>query len=605
MFIDISREKLFMIFVMIVAIAGLIVVFTLANDVWSILPQTSYEITRAESQFIYWLEYELPGYRVAVAGAVPQGDARSIPVLLYHGEGGSSANMQLSVFVDQLRALKENGWQTITMEQYDEWEKGEIQLPDKSFLLTFDDGRKDTYYEADPVLQEMGFHAIMFVITGFSMPADGKDSNFYLNKTELANMVASGRWEMESHGDLDHALYAVQSTTNLSQAATTTQGHFLSNKFWDPQTNAFETNAQFTARVQGDMKNSVQTLEQDFGINVIAFAYPFNDYGEDSVNFPGSQAILDTVMPQIYTYTFYQTWPQNGDTFNYPLTNNGPGTRPYMEKRFEPGLDWTGQELIDVLNAGAAKPLPYRSSSFGQEWVQAWGNATSTSSGLVLSADPTTSGADSFLNGSGWWGNYYFSAVVDWRRGSDISLFARNAEDETYVACAFSSTYVEIERHTGEAQTNLASTDQEFSGPGATVHVGIGVVGDTVTCYENDVAVLSATSASIPSKGGIGVEVWDKNLDVAASVVKSVSVSQQAPVASVATSVSTVQAPAIQPSVPTSAPTTPTPAIIAPARPAPPATTTSTDGATSTSNLLTDLLRKFRLSHRASGSPNN
>src|SRR5262249_2396162 len=162
----------------------------------------------------------------------PEGDARSIPVLLYHGEGATS-NMPTSVFVEQMRALKADGWHTITMQQFDAWERGRLQLPDKSFLLTFDDGRKDTYYQTDPVLRDLGFHAVMFVITGFSMPADNKDSNFYLNKTELADMAASGRWELESHGNLDHASYLVQSTTDLSQAASSTQGHYLSDKFWD------------------------------------------------------------------------------------------------------------------------------------------------------------------------------------------------------------------------------------------------------------------------------------------------------------------------------------------------------------------------------------
>ena len=49
-------------------------------------------------------------------------------------------------------------------------------LPAKPVLLTFDDGRLDSYRGADAPLQRMGMHAAMFVITGriesgYLMPA--------------------------------------------------------------------------------------------------------------------------------------------------------------------------------------------------------------------------------------------------------------------------------------------------------------------------------------------------------------------------------------------------------------------------------------------------
>ena len=86
--------------------------------------------------------------------------AQSIPVLTYHGlpsEGEGSVNFDS--FVSQMMALKEAGWKTITLKQFESYIKGEDeQIPDKSFLLTFDDGRKDTYYPVDPVLKNLSCH---------------------------------------------------------------------------------------------------------------------------------------------------------------------------------------------------------------------------------------------------------------------------------------------------------------------------------------------------------------------------------------------------------------------------------------------------------------
>lgn len=528
MYIDLSHQKLKVIIGIAAALVLAIGVFLSANNAWALIAHAEEKISMAGSEFWYWLLYRLPEGNMVSAVKIPDGDAHSIPVLLYHGEGVAS-NMPTRVFVDQMRSLKEAGWRTITMEQFDAWERGQIQLPERSFLLTFDDGRKDTYYQADPILKDLGFHAVMFVITGFSVPESGKLSNFYLNKTELADMAASGRWELESHGDADHATYAVQTTTDLSQTASTTQGHFLSNKFWDTEANRFETDAEFSARLERDMRISQKVLQDDFGREVIAFAYPFNDFGQDSVNFRQSQDILDRIVPSIYAYALYQTWAQNGDTFNYPLANNGPGSRPYMIKRIEPVALWSGQDLLERLNAGVAKPLPYTSGIFGPEWVGSWGSATRSQSGIALAAKADTSGADVFLNGSGWWRDYYFTATVQWHGGSDISLLARNLNDENFLACTFSARRVIIERHFRGGQSPIASLQAPLDTSRADLQIGMGVFGNTVTCYEGDVAIVSGPIPPSNVMGGIGIEIWDKTTGVARATITAVAVAEEPP----------------------------------------------------------------------------
>ena len=63
--------------------------------------------------------------------------AKSIPVLLYHGiiDKPDGANILLENFKDQMFALKKAGWQTITLDDFYAFMRGEKQMPDKSFLL--------------------------------------------------------------------------------------------------------------------------------------------------------------------------------------------------------------------------------------------------------------------------------------------------------------------------------------------------------------------------------------------------------------------------------------------------------------------------------------
>ena len=520
MFFELSQHKLLVVCIILVMIVFGVGIFMVADNALSFVAQAESYVSMQQSSFWYWLLFELPNGGQFAAAALPEGSAHSVPVLLYHGEGATS-NMPLATFVDQMRALKADGWHTITMAQFQAFVQHGTPLPAKSFLLTFDDGRKDTYYQADPVLKDMGFNAVMFVITGFSLPTTGKESTFYLNKTELSDMIATGRWQLESHGDLDHSTYAVQTTTDLSQTASTTDGHFLSNKFWSTDVNRFETNAEFTARVTGDLQTSKQTLEQDFNISVNAFAYPFNDFGQDSVNFPDSERILDQVVPSIYQFTFYQTWVDNGDTFNYPLINNGPGRSAYMEKRIEPLASWSGDDVVAALNAGSAKPLPYASTTFGQEWVGTWGLVNASGNALTLSAKPSTSGASVFLNGSGWWTDYMESATVDMQKGA-ISLVARNQDDAHYVSCTFDQGGVVIEQHDNAEHTTLGSGDASV-GPG-TVTIGMAVYGNRATCYAAGAPIVSASIGAGLRQGGVGFEIWNAQLGTARSVVEQFSV---------------------------------------------------------------------------------
>jgi peptidoglycan/xylan/chitin deacetylase (PgdA/CDA1 family) len=522
MFLDFSNRKFAYIVLIIAALVGSILLFLTADKSFALVSHSEEYVTMNQSSLWYWLRYNLTGNTLSSYASVPEpdGGARSVPVLLYHGEGATSG-MPFSVFVDQLRALKAAGWHTITMKEFDAFIEGSAPLPQKSFLLTFDDGRKDTYYQADPVLKDLGFNAVMFVITGFSLPAPGKkDSQFYLNKTELGDMVASGRWELESHGNQDHGTYAVESTTDLSKTATTTEGHFLSNKFWNEGANAFESDADFASRVRADLVSSKEALESTFGITVNSFAYPFNDFGQNTVNFPGSEAILDGIVPSVYQFAFYQTWPTNGDTFNYPGINNGLGSSGYMIKRIEPKATWSGTDLLSILNTGYAKPLPYESSSFGTEWVDTWGAATGGTS-LSLAASPTTSGASAFLNGSGWWTNYLIRATATLHTGT-VSLLARNQSDSRYVACTFDQNGASIQVHSGSTPILLASS-HAAPGTGA-VTLGMAVFGTMVVCYENGNAVVSAEAPNAPSQGGIGFEVWDRALGSASASVQHVSV---------------------------------------------------------------------------------
>ncbi|MFQ5342508.1 MAG: polysaccharide deacetylase family protein, partial [Anaerolineae bacterium] len=108
----------------------------------------------------------------------PDGVVReaNVPILMYHyisvpPLGADKIRVGLSVppanFEAHLQYLKDNGYHSISLHQLLlNLTRGE-PLPERPIILTFDDGYRDNYENAFPLLQKYGFTATFFLITNF------------------------------------------------------------------------------------------------------------------------------------------------------------------------------------------------------------------------------------------------------------------------------------------------------------------------------------------------------------------------------------------------------------------------------------------------------
>lgn len=437
--------------------------------------------------------------------------ARSIPVLTYHGlPSEGEGNVPFESFISHMSALKKAGWRTVTLSQFSDFIHYGSDLPDKSFLLTFDDGRKDTYYPVDPVLRDLGFKAVMFVITGQSLRQDPtKESEYYLSSFELQKMLNNGRWELGSHTRKGHEWYQID--------ADGTMAHFLSNKLWLVEEGRLETEEEFTKRISIDVLGAKSDIEFVFGYKAESFAFPFSDFGEESVNFSGSEKIIDDVVRANYELAFYQGDNSKGDSFNYP------DPEAFMIKRIEPLPHWSAEKLMQVMDSGRVKDLPYESNSFGEEWRGSWGNVVSEQA-LFLETTAETTGAAVALSGSYLWQDYVFKANVEGTWGNNVLLVARYKDNDNYYACDFSTTRVGIKQRIDGVLETVALQNNIPYILGNSVELGIIVEGDKVSCLIEDDSIVSARMTGGLKNGGIGVHVWNNKLGEANLTVHGVEV---------------------------------------------------------------------------------
>lgn len=449
-------------------------------------------------------------------------NAKSVPVLLYHGvlggiinnSEGEATNVNLSIFWDQMKALKENGWNTISISDFYAYKMGLKELPAKSFLLTFDDGRKDSYYPADPIFKALGFHAVMFVIDKYSIE---ENSNYYLSKAELLEMNGSPEWELESHGYSSHSEYPIDNAE--------TKAHFFSNKLWLPDQNRIENKDEFLTRISNDLKLSKENLEKVFNRSIIAFAFPFGDYGQGTVNYPGAQNIVVEQALNTYNMAFYQYSSTYRYSQNYPEPENTNGK--FMIKRIGISPHWSGKDLLNVFNSGSAKNIPFTAKLDESDgWINTtWGTMSIKDNKITIGAEPDSTGSTIILDGTNAWVDYTISVKIKWIKGSNVYIQARSKDDNNLAACNFKRDLVHVEQIYEGVPRVIAGVENKFDPGEESFTIGMKVVGRNVDCSINGKVIVSAPFLEEPlTTGGIGIKTWDNIPGNSEIIIEALSV---------------------------------------------------------------------------------
>jgi peptidoglycan/xylan/chitin deacetylase (PgdA/CDA1 family) len=146
-----------------------------------------------------------------------EGNPHRIKVLMYHrvvNEINTSVaypSMCISTkeFHNHLSMLERWGFTTITFNDYRLFLRGELDLPKKPVILTFDDAYLDFYKNAFPVLREFGMTAVVFCVAEKKISVSVWDQPHGLpiaplmNQQQLVELHAAGV-EIGSHS-LTHA----------------------------------------------------------------------------------------------------------------------------------------------------------------------------------------------------------------------------------------------------------------------------------------------------------------------------------------------------------------------------------------------------------------
>lgn len=201
-------------------------------------------------------------------------DYRHPRILMYHmvsehqpGARFNKLRVRPAMFEQQVRWLKTQGWHFATMSELMQ----EKVLPEKTVVLTFDDGYEDNYLQAYPVLKKYGAKATLYLVV------DRFDRDWSTSKKAH-----------HDSGELMHEpkLSDAQIREMLDSGLLELGGHTL--------THANLAKLDHAARVR-EIVTAREQLQHAFGQTISSFAYPFGIYDEQDVSICAEAGFLSAV----------------------------------------------------------------------------------------------------------------------------------------------------------------------------------------------------------------------------------------------------------------------------------------------------------------------
>lgn len=143
----------------------------------------------------------------AAGNAQPVDGTIRVPVLMYHyirvnpvasDRLGYGLSVTPADFAAQMEWLVKNGYHAVFPSELTAAMTQSAPLPTKPIVLTFDDGYRDFYDQAWPVLKQYGLKSSSAVVTNFADKGDRGDLQ-YMNWNMIKELDQSGMVEIASH----------------------------------------------------------------------------------------------------------------------------------------------------------------------------------------------------------------------------------------------------------------------------------------------------------------------------------------------------------------------------------------------------------------------
>jgi hypothetical protein len=285
---------------------------------------------------------------------------------------------------EQLQALKDNGYVTVSQQDLiDFYQKGK-PLPDKALFLTFEDGRNDSAIYAQALLEKYNFKATVLTY------ADkfGEKKFKFLQPKELLEMKDSGYWEIGSNGyrltyinnyDKDGYFIDRVDETDFETYDIKKYNHYLMDFLRDKNGIPIEDRAEMEERIHTDyqLMKEIYSKELGFVPDVYMIMHANSLYN-------GMNNLVEKANDQNIKLMFKLHFNREGQAFNAQNSN------PYDLTRVQPAPNWSVNHLLMKIREDSGQKVNFvlGDKELAKDWKLEGGAVQFAENKLILTSPP-------------------------------------------------------------------------------------------------------------------------------------------------------------------------------------------------------------------------
>lgn len=219
-------------------------------------------------------------------GAAPRAqDAQTFLAVALHDivddraelDADSTTTSDLVTFFEYLVS---NGWHALTLDEIDRAGRGEAALPEKSILITVDDGYASDYTRIYPLLLATRMSAVFALPAAWIERGRGPDGEAVLTWAQAREMQQSGLVEFASHS------YDLHGTVRGNPQGSMVPAFWA--RIFDPE-RGYEDDDAYRNRVGADLQRSIAAMTRELGRAPRAIAWPYGRYTQSVVEIAEAQ----------------------------------------------------------------------------------------------------------------------------------------------------------------------------------------------------------------------------------------------------------------------------------------------------------------------------
>lgn len=189
------------------------------------------------------------------------GETVELPIIMYHSVLKSRSGDYIvhpSELENDLKYIKENGYETIVMADLINFVYEGTELPQKPIMITFDDGCYNNLGYAVPLLEKYNMKAVISIVGSYTdtyTKSDEANLNYsYLRWKDVKELISGGTIEFQNH------TYDLHSNKNGRMGCK--------KKSW-------ESYEEYESLLSNDLLKLQNEFKQEIGYEPNTFTYPF------------------------------------------------------------------------------------------------------------------------------------------------------------------------------------------------------------------------------------------------------------------------------------------------------------------------------------------